>query len=358
MIRVLPEIKRQLEERPLTGRLRESNDELEAQAMRGGAASHGGAFIPNPYAQLAKYQMYLLRAGLDTATSTKGSELFFKQQADYIGPDYALGVLPIVGATIVPSDMPLDHVKQTATLSTAMDFSSENPGSDVTSSDFTMSLFQARPKEMIAAVKFSAQLLRFNTRTQYIATRELLRATSTKLETAAFNGSGSAPQPKGVLNISGTTTLAVGTNGGAVTSALLAHMPRAVGETGGVFPDSKLAYVTTPAVKTEAQQLPRGTGTESVWHSDADVYGYPGAVTPNVPNNLTKGTSTTVCHAVVFGDWAQLYLHVSPAIEIVVDPFTFKKQGLVELSSYFLADVAIPRAASFCVLKDVTVPAL
>lgn len=329
-----------------TGLDAELHQEFRAMADKQGMTDHGGAFLPNPI---------LTRAGLDSKTSTKGSELDFVQQGEYVGPTAPRSVLQNL-ATVIPDDHKISHVVQTGRATA--DFVTENAGSDTGAVDFTLGLAAATPKQIFATVPVSYQLLRMSAIVQAKVIVELIRAIWSRIELVAFNGSGSGVQPTGIIVNSSTTKLPVGTNGGAVTSALLSHMVRALGENGAEFPDSKLAYITTPAVRTEAMQLPRGTGTEAVWHSSADVFGYPGFATSNVPSNLTKGTSTTVCHAAIFGDWAELYIHASPQIELIVDPVSLKKQGVVEVSAYLMADVALPRPTSFIVIPDITVPAL
>lgn len=352
--RTAREIERQIAERGLSGRDAEISNEYARYAGRMGMEDHGGGFAPNPVAELSGYSV---RAGLDSKTATTGAELQFLAYGGYVGPEAALGTL-LQLATIVPSDQKMAHVKQTGTLNPDVAYSAENPGSDVTGSDFTLSQVTAAPHPMTPSVKASMQLLRMSPIARQKIAAELLRAINALIEREAINGSGSAPHSKGILNDAGITTIAMGTNGAAVTAANVAHLRRAVAEAGAELGDGRTAFLTTPAVRTELQQLPRGTGTDVVWHSDSDVFGEPGFATTNVPSNLTKGTSTTVCHAALYGEWGELYLHVSPQIEIIADTYTFKKQGMVEIAAYLMADSVVPRPKAFAAIKDILVPAL
>ena len=59
-----------------------------------------------------------------------------------------------------------------------------------------------------------------------------------------------------------------------------------------------------------------------------------------------------MAHAIVFGHWAQLLIGEWGAMEIIVDPFRLKKQGMIEITSFQMADVDKRYAQSFCVISD------
>jgi hypothetical protein len=71
-----------------------------------------------------------------------------------------------------------------------------------------------------------------------------------------------------------------------------------------------------------------------------------------VPANLTKGTSTTICHAIIFGDWADLVIGEWGVMEILVDPFALKKRGDLEVSAILHCDVGVLRPTSFAAAVD------
>ena len=52
-------------------------------------------------------------------------------------------------------------------------------------------------------------------------------------------------------------------------------------------------------------------------------------------------------HGLVFGNFSDLLIGTWGALELVVDPYALKKQGLIEVTSYQLADVAVRHAESF-----------
>jgi len=86
---------------------------------------------------------------------------------------------------------------------------------------------------------------------------------------------------------------------------------------------------------------------------DGVVNGYRAIATNQVPRNLTKGTSTTVCSAVVFGAFNQLLIGMFGAgFETLVDPYTKKNQNMIEITSWNFVDVANRYPTAFATIKD------
>jgi hypothetical protein len=46
----------------------------------------------------------------------------------------------------------------------------------------------------------------------------------------------------------------------------------------------------------------------------------------------------------MIGEWG--------ALELVVDPFRLKKQGMIEITSFQMVDIAVRQAAAFAAMKD------
>ena len=70
------------------------------------------------------------------------------------------------------------------------------------------------------------------------------------------------------------------------------------------------------------------------------VNGYRAAVTNNVPSNLTKGTSTTVCSSLLFSaDWSMTTIGLFGAPDVTVDPYTKADTGQVKITLNQFADM-------------------
>ena len=60
----------------------------------------------------------------------------------------------------------------------------------------------------------------------------------------------------------------------------------------------------------------------------------------------TGGTN----HGLIYGNWADVLIgQFGGAMEMIVDPYSLKKQGLIEVTSFQMADVAIRHPGSFAV---------
>ena len=86
--------------------------------------------------------------------------------------------------------------------------------------------------------------------------------------------------------------------------------------------------------------------------ADGDVNGYPAYCTNQVPSTLVKGSSGAVCHAIIFGDFSQLYIGEWGVLDILVDPFAGKKQGIVEVTSHQLVDIVLRQPAALAAIQD------
>jgi len=93
-----------------------------------------------------------------------------------------------------------------------------------------------------------------------------------------------------------------------------------------------------------------GSG-QFIW-TGQEVNGYSSAASSLVPNDLDKGTSTGVCHAILFGDFSQLIIGQWGAIDLVVDNVTQARTGVLRMvvNGYF--DVKARHEAAFAAIKD------
>jgi HK97 family phage major capsid protein len=158
-------------------------------------------------------------------------------------------------------------------------------------------------------------------------------------------------QPTGILNTSGIGSVALGTNGATITWAALVALETAIAAANADV--STMAYLTTPGQRGTAKVTPKIAGYPVfLWGDDAKVNGYRAEVSTQVPSTLTKGTAAGICSAWIFGDWSQLILGEWGALEILVDPFRLKKQGMIEVTSFQMVGIAVRYAEAFAAIKD------
>lgn len=179
----------------------------------------------------------------------------------------------------------------------------------------------------------------------------------TGMDVAAINGSGSSGQPTGILNASGTGSVAGGTNGAAPTWDHVVDLEGAVANANADF--GRLAYLTNSRVRTRLRKTQKFSGTngQEVWEDGREsgmgmVAGYDAWVSNNVPNNLTKGSANGVCSAIIFANWTDLLIGLWGGLDYILDTSVLATSGGRRLVALQDCDIALRRAVSFACMKD------
>ena len=211
------------------------------------------------------------------------------------------------------------------------------------------------PKTCVSYVDISRKLMmQSDPSVEQILRQDMTQQFASKIDEVAIEGGG-ANEPTGILGTNGIGSVALGSNGGAITYASLVDLEREVAIDNALA--GNLAYLTNPKVVAEMRQTPRqSSGVEGnfILNDSNTVLGYNVASTTLVPSDLTKGTSSGVCSAVVFGNFADLMIGMFGGLDILVDPYTGSSTGATRVAMYQDIDVAVRHAESFAAIKDVT----
>jgi len=172
------------------------------------------------------------------------------------------------------------------------------------------------------------------------------------IDLAAINGSGQANQPTGILNTSGIGDVAGGATGLAPTWAHCVNIKKEVAKDNALM--GSLGWLTNSDVIGKLQTTEKASGTaQFILGDDASrLCGYPVYETNQVPNNLDKGTSTGVCSALIFGNWADLLIGMWGGLDINVDTSTGSTSGTVRVVALQDVDIAVRHAQSFSAMLD------
>lgn len=181
---------------------------------------------------------------------------------------------------------------------------------------------------------------------------DLTAAHASALDAAIFNGSGSSGQPTGVLAASGVNSIAIGTNGGPLTYSLLVQMETEVATDNALL--GNLAYVSNAKVQGKLKTIPQIAGYPVYLMDDGKVNGYPFFMTNAIPSDLDKGTSSDVCSAAIFGAWSEVLVGGWGGLQFIVDPYSAKDYGVLEISAAAYHDVCVRRPEAFCKIVDIT----
>lgn len=206
-------------------------------------------------------------------------------------------------------------------------------------------------KRLTATGAFSLELLRqASIDIENWVRQGLVNANAQALLSAAISGSGSGGQPIGILNTSGIGSVPGGTDGATPTWKNMVDLESKVANANADL--GRLAYVTNSKVRGILKQALKASNVPGyVWDNDG-MNGYKCGVTNACPSTLVKGGSGAVASAIIFGNWEDLMIGDWGGLDIIVDPYTLKKQGDIEITVHTFADIAVARAESFAAMKD------
>jgi HK97 family phage major capsid protein len=212
--------------------------------------------------------------------------------------------------------------------------------------------FLMQPKRLQATGALSLQLLRqTSVDVERMIENDLIAAHALGLQAAAINGSGNAPEPRGILNKVGIGSVAVGANGGAMTFAHAVNLETEVAIDNADGPS--MAYLTNAKVRGLLKQTEKTNANALYIWDKNEVNGYPAYVTNAVPSNLTKGNQSEICSAMIFGDWSKLHIGQWGNIDIIADPYSLKKKAEVEVTVISYGDIGIIQPEAFAACKDI-----
>jgi HK97 family phage major capsid protein len=298
----------------------------------------------------------LKAAGLDTKTNAAGAYTVATEVRDLI--ELLRNKLRVVrcGATVL-SGLQGNQSFPKQTAATNGSWVAQNPGADVTDSDSSFGVLNLSPKTYQASTSFSRQFLAQSTvDAESFVRNDLAMAHALAIDLAAINGSGSSNQPLGLLKTTGIGSVAVGTNGGAPTASLVTDLETSIASANA--DEAGMAFLTTPVMRGKLKKVGQLDSTYAslpLWQSgpagQGNMLGYSAYCSSQVPSTLTKGVNND-CHAVIFGYWPSLLIGEWGVLEIVVDPFTRKKVGLVEITSFQMVDIGIRQPAQFAAIQD------
>ena len=171
------------------------------------------------------------------------------------------------------------------------------------------------------------------------------------IQQAAISGSGASNQPSGILT-QVTPSVIGGTNGLAPTWGNIVQLESDVAVANADV--GTLAYLTNAKVRGKLKTTSKVSGQNGfVWESgDTPLNGYRAGVTNAVPSNLTKGTSSGVASAIIFGNWADLVIGMWGGLDLTVDPYSGSTAGTVRIVALQDVDIALRNVVSFATMVD------
>ena len=226
-------------------------------------------------------------------------------------------------------------------------------------SDMTLGQVALSPNTVAGFTSYSRKLmLQSSPDIETLIRLDLAAALAVEVDRATINGSGVGAEPLGVLNSAGVASVAIGTNGGALTWDHVLDLEQALAASNADA--GSLAYLATTQVRRKLKgtlKVPSDAGAGFIWAAgsapgEGSVNGYRALATNNVPSDLTKGTGIGLS-AMIFGNWADVLIGHWGALQIIADPYSLSTSGTVRVTAMLDVDIALRRPASFAVVKDV-----
>ena len=206
----------------------------------------------------------------------------------------------------------------------------------------------AAPKSLAFYFKVSRELLADATNLSAALTTAIAQAFAAEMDRAGLRGTGTNPEPRGLLNTTGVHAVASTTNGDALagygkffegaqkllqananmpTAAIMS--PRSLVKLGGL-------------VDTQGQPLRRPDMLQALNL----------ICTPAVPDNLTVGTSTD-CSEIYLGDFTRMVFMLREQMSIQVAQELFAANGQIGFVCHARVDVAVLYPQQFAIVTGV-----
>ena len=313
-----------------------------AGRMPQNATRRGGVLVP--------LSLGRQKRTLSSNVATKGAEAVFEERGELIELLRNLTAVVKRGATVLSGlSSPIAFPKQSAAMSAT--WMGENPASPVSESDIALGMALLAPKTLQAATSYSRQLLiQQSLDTEAMVTNEIAQVHAIAIDKAALHGLSAAGEPTGIYKAADVAAKAFG---GVASYALAIDMQGAVALSNAI--SGTLGYIAHPTMATNLRKLldfSAAAAGKAVWtgtYEDGEIGGYPATATNQVSNTMTGSEATGGAEiGFIFGNWADLIVGSFGALELVVDPYTSKKKGLIEVASFQMCDVLVRRGQSFC----------
>lgn len=337
------------DESKITGLEKELVQE-SAKEKRELGSNGSGLYLSNRFMTVEKRTM-------STGTSTAGGNFIATEKIPFFDALYAKTVLEQLGAvklTGLSANADLTGFSAGVTAGWATEVANAAEGDPTTASR------SITPKRLTAYVDLSKQLLiQDNYSIEAYTQESFMKAFAVAIEAAAINGSGSSGQPLGLLGTSGIGSVAIGTNGGAPTLAKILELIQVV-ESANAGMNGK--FLVNPKVVAKLKQTAIDAGSGAMVMSygpyfggiNEQIDGKPVFSTSNVPSNLTKGTTSGTCSAIIYGDFENLVVGQYGGIDLVVDTMSQAIGGKTRIVMNQYVGVAVKQPAAFAAILDAT----
>ena len=251
------------------------------------------------------------------------------------------------GAGIVPLEQGAKTFT-TAAINTIPTAAWRNESAAVATSDPAFRAVVATPRSLSFMFKVSRELLADAVGLTASLNQAIAQAFAKELDRVGLRGTGSAPEPRGILNTAGIQAVTNGTNGAALASYA------------NLFSATQALLQADAPMPTAAIMSPRSlVKLGGLLDSTGQPVNMPEMLKPlklistsQVPNNLTVGTSSD-CSEIYVGDFSKLYFAMRESVSIQMLNEAYASTGEIGFACHVRADVVLTYPAAFAVVTGV-----
>lgn len=223
-----------------------------------------------------------------------------------------------------------------------------NESGSVAESDPAFRNLTITPRSLAFRFKVSRELLADSPNLENALRQVIAQAFAKELDRAGLRGSGTAPEIRGLLNISGVNTIGSGTNGASLTNyAKFINASRTIKELNAPIPS---AAIMSPR-EEETMALFEDTTGQPLRRPDA-LSSWSFYTSSQIPTNLTVGSSND-CSEVYVGDFSQFVFFVREGVSIQLATELYAENGQVGFICHTRVDVAALYPQAFAVITGV-----
>lgn len=284
--------------------------------------------------------------------STAGASSIYTHPGNMIELLRAQMVMASMGATFLTDMQGLFSLPRQATSATAY---MVGEGVAPTTSTPTTDKVDFAPKTAAGWVDLTRRFIeQTSIDAEMLVRNDLVQVVARQVETQGFNGSGSGNNARGLLNISGIGSVAIGTNGGVPTWGTIVDLESAVAA--GNADLGNLGYVLDKSVRGVLKKTPKigSTFPAFIWDGGPTPLNDSKVGTTNLlPANLVKGASS-ICRPIIYGNWAEAVFVFWSGIDLILDPYSLSTSGGFRVVAIQDFDFGVRHPASFAACQDAT----
>lgn len=239
----------------------------------------------------------------------------------------------------------LDTGKATTIVRLASDVTaawrSENAA--ISPADVTFEAVTFTPRSLAGATLVSRELLEDSANVQQMLENSFAQAFAAEIDRVALIGSGVAPEPKGIKNITNVQTYAMGTNGAQLTDyAPIVQAYKLIDDANAPEPSACIMHTRNMASLSLAKDT-----TNQPLQRPFRIANLPFLQTSKLPTNEAQGTSGTVCNSMFVGDFTQLMIAFRTQLRVEILKERYAENLQYGFLGYLRADLNVTHPEAF-----------